>query len=1169
MSLFYVFNNKGGSSANHLVYSKLVKTETQEYNILLSKLDAFIRKYYINRMIKGAIYLTITCLFLFLAVSIAEYFGRYSTSARAGLFFTFISTTLFLLLYWVLIPLAYLSKIGKQITHEQASAIIGQHFPEVADRLLNVLQLKQLSTKQNELLEAAIAQKAKQLEPIPFVAAVKLNQTIRFMRWLLFPVGVYVLIYLVAPGMIQDAGERVINYNEQYKPQAPFSFIILNKDLRVEQFSDYELLVETEGTILPDEVYLATSSGKFKMVKKDKHTFAFVFANVAKNTEFVFVASGFESEKFLLKTIAKPLLLSFSAELNYPAYTQKAKEKIQNPGDLTLPQGTIIKWILNTKQADGVRVVINKSSTVAEMKNTGVFTVEKKAMATGPYWIKLLNTNEQLNDSVQYQLWVVPDAYPQITVDEKRDSVQQQISFMVGDISDDYGVTRLAFYYQLKQEGSTQAKPRVIQWVPIQPKIKSQRFYHQFNISELQLQPGDALHYYFEVWDNDGVNGSKSTKTPIREWKMATTAELEQKQTQGSNKLKEKMQEALTRASDLQKELKSLERDMVDKKELTWEEKKKLEKLLEQQKQLAKQLAEIKQENEQLNKQESTIRKQEQQLLEKQEQLQKLFNELMDDEMKKLIREMEKLLEKQQKDQLKQELDKLQLSNKDVEKELDRMLEQYKKLELEKKLEQVNQKLDDLAEKQEQLSNQTKENDQQLSKKEKEDQTKQQLNEQQKLTNEFQELKEQLDKIEQENKEMEEPSEIENTDQLEKDIGQQQQESEQELSKGQQKKASEKQQKAADQLKKMSQQLKQNQSEQEQEELELDAQALREILENTIQLSKDQESLMDRMKTINGYNPQFVEAAQVQQKIKDNAKIIEDSLQALSKRVVEISSYVNREVSKMNDNLDKSVSGYGMRNFWEIRTRQQSTMMHANNLAVMLSELLKQMQDKMNGEGQSSGKSGKPQKGGKGKGGKGGSSKGKSMSELKKAQEELNKQLREGLNKQQQPNGKEPGANGKPQPGKGGQMGSEEFAKLAAQQQAIRQQMQMLMQQMGSKEKEGMGGQKQLQEMQRLMEQTEKELFNKRLSAELLMRQQDILTRMLESEKAERKQEQDQKREAEQAKQLPPPNPPSFENYLKQKRKEQELLETIPIELQPYYKDKAKEYFNKIGNKAD
>lgn len=44
----------------------------------------------------------------------------------------------------------------------------------------------------------------------------------------------------------------------------------------------------------------------------------------------------------------------------------------------------------------------------------------------------------------------------------------------------------------------------------------------------------------------------------------------------------------------------------------------------------------------------------------------------------------------------------------------------------------------------------------------------------------------------------------------------------------------------------------------------------------------------------------------------------------------------------------------------------------------------------------------------------------------------------------------------------------------------------------------------------------------------MLMRQQEILPRLLESEKAERKQEQEAKREAEQAKERPKTTPPQF-----------------------------------------
>ncbi|MBO5843952.1 MAG: hypothetical protein J6Q96_03695, partial [Bacteroidales bacterium] len=60
-----------------------------------------------------------------------------------------------------------LLNIGKTISHEDAAKIIGKHFPEVADKLLNLLQLKQQSlNSDSQILLASIDQRTKELSPI-------------------------------------------------------------------------------------------------------------------------------------------------------------------------------------------------------------------------------------------------------------------------------------------------------------------------------------------------------------------------------------------------------------------------------------------------------------------------------------------------------------------------------------------------------------------------------------------------------------------------------------------------------------------------------------------------------------------------------------------------------------------------------------------------------------------------------------------------------------------------------------------------------------------------------------------------------------------------------------------------------------------------------------------
>jgi hypothetical protein len=130
---------------------------------------------------------------------------------------------------------------------------------------------------------------------------------------------------------------------------------------------------------------------------------------------------------------------------------------------------------------------------------------------------------------------------------------------------------------------------------------------------------------------------------------------------------------------------------------------------------------------------------------------------------------------------------------------------------------------------------------------------------------------------------------------------------------------------------------------------------------------------------------------------------------------------------------------------------------------------------------------------------------------------------------------------------------------MAAQQEALRRQMQQLMDKLKNKGSNPGGN------LADLMEQTEKDLVNKQLTNETMRRQQDILTKLLESEKAEREREQDEQRKSNEAKNEQLSNPKQFLEYKRMKEKELELLNTVPPNLTPYYKEKVNTYLNNTG----
>ncbi|HSH64677.1 MAG TPA: hypothetical protein VLB84_02515, partial [Bacteroidia bacterium] len=627
-----------------------------------------------------------------------------------------------------------------------------------------------------------------------------------------------------------------------------------------------------------------------------------------------------------------------------------------------------------------------------------------------------------------------------------------------------------------------------------------------------------------------------------------TLKEIAETADKNNDKIKDELIESITEAKNVQKELSDLQRKLAEKKTLSWEEKKKLEDLLKKQKNLQEKVEQIKNQNEQNNKQQNEYKQPNEEMLQKQKLLEELFDKVMTPELKKKYDELQKLLEQLDKDKVQEALEKMKLDNKDLMKELDRNLEIFKQLELEQKIQQNIEKLNELSKKEEELSKKSEE---------KGADAKEQKQKQDDLNKEFQEMKKDLQEMEKKNSELEQPMKMESTEQQQEDIDKEMQKSSEQLNNNQKKNASKSQKNAAQKMQEMSGKLSQMQQGQEMEQEGEDINKLRSILENLIQLSFGQEALMGDLSKTKSNNPQYVKLNQRQKKLQDDSKMIEDSLLALSKRVPQIQATVNHEINAINMNMERAgeeisesqtVSIDGRNHQQEALSRQQLAMTSINNLALMLNEALQQMQAAAKKQGQpGSGSCKKP----------GGTGNKPSMANMRQMQEQLNKQIQK-LKESMEKEGNKPGQKPGQKPGSGNQGMSQELARLAAEQEAIRREVQKMADQIN---KDGKGGGN-IGKLAEKMEETETDLVNKMLSQETIKRQQEILTKMLESEKAEKEREMDEQRKSNEAKSEIFSNPNAFLEYNLLKQKETELLKTVPPSLNPYFKIKVNQYFN-------
>ncbi len=1106
------------------------------YQLLIEKLDQFIRKYYVNQLIRGSLYATGLILALFLGLNFAENFMYFPPSVKTPLVWGFVGASGIALWTWVLLPALHYFHLGKVISHEQAASIVGEHFTNVKDKLLNILQLRrQADTQENrDLILASINQKSEEIKPVPFKAAIDLTKNKKNLRYALPPLLLLLFVLFAAPSLIKNASARLLNFNKVFERDAPFHLKIESGDLKVVQFQDYDLTVKADGDVLPNEVFIEMNGYEYRLQKdeKDPTVFRYKFASVQKDVAFKLFSGTVSTPQFELEVLKKPNIAGFDVQLDYPEYIGRPDEMLSNQGELIVPQGTTIAWLINSENTDDIKVSFAGGKPLSIVRQgSSRFTFSKKVMSDEPYKLLISNAYLPKADSVSYSITVVPDLYPTIAVEKFEDSLNKKRLFFVGEAGDDYGLRSLAFNYQIKRN-SGQQEP--LQRAPLpNPTNKAVSYQYTFNTADLQLRPGDEVSYYFEVFDNDGVNGSKSTKTGMMVYTQPSVQQIEKEMAKNNDEIKDDLKKAMKEAQKIQQDLQKLREKMLQQKDVDWQMKKEAEKLMQRQQEMEKKIDEAKKNFEENMKQQQELNKQDEALMQKQEQLQKMFEELQNPEMKELLKQIEELMQKMDKDQALEKMEDMKFSNEEMQKELERMEELFKQLEVESMMQDQIDKLEELAEKQDKLSEDTEgdKKDQEELKKE-----------QDKLNKEFDDLEKKQDEMEKKNEELKRKQDMPDTKQEDKEIHKDQEDSKEQLDKKENSKASKKQKSAASKMKNKANKMKMAQQQGDKEQIEEDMRAIRQLLENLVTLSFDQEQVMKDFGPTAENTPRYVKLTQQQKKLQGDFGLIEDSLQALATRQAAIQTFVIGKVTNIKQNMSAAMDKLEDRKKYEGQGLQQRTMTDVNELALMLSEAMQNMQNQMSNM---PGSGSCPKPGGDGQG-----KSGKPKDKMSEGQKGLNEDLKKQLEQMKKGGG-----------GRGGAGMSKEFAQMAARQAAMREALKKKQKEL---QERGKGQDKGLQDMIEDMEKTETELVNKTLNNQTIQRQDQILTRLLESEKAERERKEDEERKSTAAREQQNEMPPALKEYIKKRQAEIEQYQKVSPNLKPYYKNLVEEYFKTL-----
>jgi predicted house-cleaning noncanonical NTP pyrophosphatase (MazG superfamily) len=1044
----------------------------QNFSLLKDKIKTFSKKFYLNSFLKGTLLWFITISVLTILYISLEYFYYFDISTKSVLISIFLFYFLISFILLVVLPLLKYIGLFNNLSISKINKIIVLHFPDIKDKLLNIIELSQSKNTlfSDELIIASIEQKTNEIDKFKFSDAVSYKSNSKLLYFFSAIIFVSIFVSILQPNILKEAGYRIINYQKSFEKPSPYTINVTNTSLTVGKGDDFDFAFSIISKVHFENVSIIIG-GKSYLVKNDSiNFFSYKFKNLNNDIYFSIKVDNFNSKIFKIDILEKPILTHFDIKIIKPSHTQQSSEILNNITEIIVPEGSILEFTLYTIETDSVTLKFSDAYDFAIKKKKNEFTYKKQVIADNQLFINLRNDYFLFEDFLKINIKTVSDEFPTINVISATDSSDYTKMYFKGTINDDYGFSKLQMIIKSNDKIDS------IFDVNFYKNITNQNFYFAYDFLNYKGATG-SISYYFQVSDNDIINGSKSSVSELFHFSFPELKDILNFQ----DEQLEQIQNILSNSMDLTKqsreELTEIKKKLLNSDLTEWERREIEKSLLSKKKNIENEIQQLFEKSQELNNYMQSFSEQDSRIVEKQQQIQQLLEEVFSDELKKLLDEFNKLLQERNKEQLNDVREKLDISLDDLSKQLDKNLEILKRMQIEQKLDFVQQSLDEIIKKQqEHLENSANKNSKDISK------------EQEELKQQMDKLNQEYDKIQKDNNDLNDPMNLFDFKMEFDNIKNEFSNSIDNLNKENKKKSKESLSKNSDNLKNLKFQLDEMlESLFKQQNME-NLEDLMQIVDNLVRFSFNQEDLIKATANRNFNNITFGK----QKNLFNDFSIIKDSLYTLSEREPSLGKPIYTEIVNIQTYFIDIDKNFRENTIGVVTVNQQKVLTSANNLALFLAELIKKMQENMANSmpgNQNCNKPGsKPNSSGMGQ-------------TMKSMQKSLQQQLEKVMQMMKN--------------GESGNQINNELGKAISQQET----MQNMLQKMMSQGQVGSSAYETMKEVDQLLNKVKEDILRKNINQSTIERQKQIMTRLLQAEKAETEREFDEQRKSETAKQ--------------------------------------------------
>jgi len=508
-------------------------------------------------------------------------------------------------------------------------------------------------------------------------------------RFLIYFTAVLVLPMIVFPDFYADTYYGLYSkYFDPVKP-VPETLVVRPGDTKTVFGSTVNIkaVIFSQATDVAN-IYVRGQNqqwDKFLMKKVSSTLYSYSMKDIKENRQYYVQFGSMKSPVYEIDAITLPIILRHRITYSYPDYTgfRSQSEIRQQFDDITAIKGTKIKFeIFTNNNISSAFFIKGKQSVPFVPKTSDSGYVELKLDAESPYNIKVLDSLGQENEPLKsFNLIPIEDKPPSISIispSQYSEIPSQMEAAIMYNASDDISLKKAILIFNVS---SGEEKSIIIESNINKKTVENT---YRWDLTSLQLVPGDEINYKICVYDNcappDGPHWAQS-KTQVMTF--PSMAEIYKRKTEVFDKPQQNL-ESLKESHDLLiSKIKKMEEKLSYAGQLSWADKKSIQEAISQQ----------------LNTQQSIDNTAQQlkkdiidnnistQILKNYTELQSIMESLMSEQMKQTLRDIQRMLE--QTTSFQQMKNKLEISAKDMEKyneNLQRMLNLFKKLSLHNKL---------------------------------------------------------------------------------------------------------------------------------------------------------------------------------------------------------------------------------------------------------------------------------------------------------------------------------------------------------------------------------------------------------------------------------------------------------------------------------------------------